>query len=153
MQTWPVVTLDGPSGVGKGTVGMRLAKHLQWHYLDSGALYRLVAWYAQQQGVSSNQESLPDLVSLVAGMQIDCCLDEAGQSYVLKLNGAIVPGDIRSEQCGQWASKIAVYEEVRAALHGVQHACCRAPGLVADGRDMGSDIFPQAQHKFFLVTT
>ena len=150
MQTVPVITLDGPSGVGKGTVGMRLAKHLQWHYLDSGALYRLVAWHAQQKGVSSSQQALPDLVALVLGMQIDCCLDEAGTSYVLKLNDALVPNDIRSEQCGQWASKIAVYPEVRRALRDVQHACCRAPGLVADGRDMGSAIFPQAQHKFFL---
>lgn len=150
MQTYPVITLDGPSGVGKGTVGMRLARALGWHFLDSGALYRMVAWQANQQGVGMAPEDTDDLLAMLAAMNMDFSLGEEGEPCEIKINGEVVTKAIRTEACGRLASKIAAYPALREALRGVQRDCRQAPGLVADGRDMGTIIFPDAPFKFFL---
>lgn len=146
----PVVTLDGPSGVGKGTLAIRLARHLGWHYLDSGALYRLLAWLAHDRGVVVDDAHVQDLVALVVELDVAFQIDADATHYTTWVHGQQVDQAIRSEQCGQLASQLSAYPAVRAALCDLQCAFAKAPGLVADGRDMGTVIFPDATHKFFL---
>ncbi|MFA7243411.1 MAG: (d)CMP kinase [Sulfuricellaceae bacterium] len=139
----PVIAIDGPSASGKGTVARLVARKLGFHFLDSGALYRLLALAALQRGAAlDDEEGLSRLAS-----SLDICFD--GDAVLL--DGAIVTDAIRSETCGDGASKIATYPAVRAALLDLQRAFRKAPGLVADGRDMGSVVFPDAATKIFLT--
>ncbi len=146
----PVLTIDGPSGSGKGTISRRVAQHLGWHYLDSGALYRAI-------GVAAGWADL-DLDD--PGALVRCAFDtdigfrdaEDGDLRVL-VNGHDATGELRTETAGAAASAIAAIPEVRAALKDRQRAFRQPPGLVADGRDMGTVIFPDARYKVFLTAS
>ena len=145
-----VLTIDGPSGSGKGTVARRVAGKLGWHLLDSGALYRLVALAATRDGVG-----LDDIAGLSAiADRLDARFEVAtdGSEQIL-LRGEEVTSEIRDERCGELASQVAQYGEVRKALVGLQKSYRKAPGLVADGRDMGTVIFPCAGTKVFLTAS
>ena len=141
----PVIAIDGPSASGKGTVAQRVADKLGYHYLDSGALYRLLALAAQRAGVSLTDESA--LAQLAVEIDIRFVSEEVW------LDGAQVGNELRTEEAGAAASKIAALPKVRAALLSKQHAFRRAPGLVADGRDMASVVFPDAALKIFLTAS
>lgn len=141
MNSVAVIAVDGPGGAGKGTLCRGLARSLGWHYLDSGALYRLLALHMQQKRVSEKHAA-----DLVEDMQIRFSLDD-NQVW---LNDQPVAEKIRNEEIGALASTIAVRPEVRAALLQKQRAFARSPGLVADGRDMGTVVFPDAPLKIFL---
>ncbi|MFD0930194.1 (d)CMP kinase [Methylophilus glucosoxydans] len=139
----PVIAIDGPSASGKGSVAERVATHFGFHYLDSGAIYRLLAYAAAQQAVAwSNADALADIATQ---MQIKF---EHGQAY---LNGEQVSHHIRTEEMGKGASEVAVHPAVRTALLQTQRNFRQAPGLVGDGRDIGSVIFPDAGLKIFLT--
>ncbi|MDD5300906.1 MAG: bifunctional 3-phosphoshikimate 1-carboxyvinyltransferase/cytidylate kinase [Gallionella sp.] len=144
-QAVPVIAIDGPSASGKGTVAQRVAAKLGYHYLDSGALYRLLALAAQQHGVALDDEA--GLAALAARMDIRF----AGEQ--VWLDGTLAGDELRGEQCATAASKVAALPRVRAALLNKQHAFRRAPGLVADGRDMASVVFPDAALKIFLTAS
>jgi 3-phosphoshikimate 1-carboxyvinyltransferase len=141
----PVIAIDGPSASGKGTVAKLVAASLGYHYLDSGALYRLLALASQRDKVLLTDE--PGLAALAERIDIRF---EGEQVW---LDGAFVGDELRSEQCGAIASKVAALPKVRAALLAKQHAFRRSPGLVADGRDMGSMVFPDAALKIFLTAS
>ena len=143
----PVITLDGPSGTGKGTLCHLLAKHLKWHMLDSGAIYRVLAYDARLKNISL--EDVKKLVDLALDLRLSFSSSQSNNTIVL-LNEEEVSLSIRSEQCGQDASKIAVLPEVREALLERQRSFAKAPGLVTDGRDMGTVVFPDAFLKIFL---
>jgi len=145
-----VITIDGPSGSGKGSIAQRVAKHLGYHLLDSGALYRLTALSASKHSVAMSDE--PRLAQLAADLDVQFVAQEAGEAKVM-LAGEEVTLEIRSEKCGMNASKIAALSSVRAALLQRQRDFCQAPGLVADGRDMGSVVFPEAVLKVFLTAS
>jgi cytidylate kinase len=146
----PVITLDGPSGSGKGTISRRLARVLGWHYLDSGALYRLLACAAARDGVAL--DDAPALAALAARTRGEFRLTSPAGECVL-LDGEDVTARLRTEACGRAASLIAALPAVRAALLGWQRAYRTPPGLVADGRDMGTVVFPDAVLKIFLTAT
>jgi CMP/dCMP kinase len=139
----PVIAIDGPSASGKGTVAARVAAALGFHYLDSGALYRLVALAALRQGVSLDDEAA--LARVAAAMGV-----EFGEGSV-RLDGREVAAELRGEDVGIGASRVAARPAVREALIERQHGFRRPPGLVADGRDMGSIVFPDAALKVFLT--
>lgn len=139
----PVIAIDGPSASGKGSVAERVASHFGFHYLDSGALYRLLAYAAHLQNIAWSDAS--ELASIAADMQIHF---EHGE---VLLDGLQVSAQIRSEQMGKGASEVAVHQEVRTALLQTQRNFRQAPGLVGDGRDIGSVIFPDAGLKIFLT--
>lgn len=141
----PVIAIDGPSASGKGTVAQRVAQVLGFRYLDSGALYRLLAMAAGRHNVSLDDEE--GLARVAGGLEIRFEGDE------IWLDGKSVGDAIRTEACGNNASRIAAYPRVRAALLDLQRAFRKAPGLVADGRDMGSVVFPDAQLKIFLTAS
>lgn len=139
----PVITIDGPTASGKGTVAHRVAKALGWDVLDSGALYRLTALAAIKQGVAAVDE---------AGVaRVAETLDVRFEGPHVYLEGADVGHDIRREEVGNFASRVAAFPGVRQALLERQRAFRVAPGLVADGRDMGTVVFPDASLKVFLV--
>lgn len=140
-----VITIDGPTASGKGTVAARVAEALGFALLDSGALYRLTALAANQSGTSLTDEAA--LAALAVGLDVRF----AGEQILL--GGKDVTDLIRAEQIGVAASKIAALPAVRAALIERQHAFLKTPGLVADGRDMGTVIFPQARLKVFLTAS
>lgn len=140
----PVITIDGPSGSGKGTLSRKVATFLGWHFLDSGALYRLLALAAMRHAVSLENHS--SLAVLAAHLDVVFAKNE---SQIL-LEGQDVTLEIRTETCAAAASKVAVIPEVREALLERQRAFLEPPGLVADGRDMGTVVFPQAPLKIFL---
>ena len=142
----PVLTIDGPSGSGKGTVAQLIAKDLGWHYLDSGALYRVLAKACTKHGVELSDESS---VSTLAKNLDVVFLFKNGELEVL-LEGQNVSTLIRSEQTGNAASKVAALPLVRSALLERQHHFRQLPGLVTDGRDMGTVVFPDAPYKIFL---
>ncbi|WP_269532501.1 (d)CMP kinase [Chitinimonas sp. BJYL2] len=144
-QTVPVIAIDGPSASGKGTVAARVAAHLGWHYLDSGALYRLTALAAQNRSIDLADE--PEVSAVAAH------LDAAFLEGVVLLDGEDVTDIIRTETAGEGASRVAVLPGVRAALLQRQRDFARAPGLVTDGRDMGSVVFPAATLKIFLTAS
>lgn len=141
--TAPVIAIDGPSASGKGTVAARVAASLAWHYLDSGALYRLVALVALEGGISLDDEAR--LAVEAARMEIGF-----GEGSV-RLAGRDVSVAVRGEAVGIAASRVAAHPAVRRALLERQRAFRRSPGLVADGRDMGSIVFPDAPLKVFLT--
>jgi cytidylate kinase len=150
MKHVPVMTIDGPSGSGKGTVSRAAARALGWALLDSGALYRLVALAARKAGVSL--EAGPGLAALAGRLDIKFGSDSTGEEVVW-LDGQEVTGAIRTEQAGNDASKVAALGVVRAALLERQRRFAVPPGLVADGRDMGTVVFPQAEVKIFLTAS
>ena len=141
----PLIAIDGPSASGKGTVAARVAQALGFHYLDSGALYRVVAFAATRAGIDlADGRRLAELAShLPARFE--------GESVIFE--GADIAIAIRSEAASAGASRVAVLPDVRAALLERQRAYCQAPGLVAEGRDMGSVVFPQASLKVFLTAS
>ncbi|KTC69277.1 cytidylate kinase [Legionella birminghamensis] len=145
----PVITIDGPSGTGKGTICHMVAKHLNWHVLDSGAIYRVLAYAVRLKGIAFSDTDA--MVNLANQLNVKFEMDAEEQQVVL--DGKNVFEAIRSEQCGQDASVIAVIPEIRAALLERQRAFATAPGLVTDGRDMGTVIFPEAILKIFLFAS
>jgi CMP/dCMP kinase len=150
MTAVPVLTIDGPSGSGKGTVSRAVAKALGWHLLDSGALYRLVALGARRAGIAL--DDAPALSNLAQHIDIRFGSRQAGEEIVW-LGGRDVTRDIRTEEAGNDASKVAAIPAVRAALLERQRRFAEQPGLVADGRDMGTVVFPLAQAKIFLTAS
>jgi CMP/dCMP kinase len=150
MSKVPVMTIDGPSGSGKGTVSRAAARNLGWALLDSGALYRLVALAGRKAGVSLDDG--PGLARLAASFDIRFGSGGSGEEVVW-LDGQVVTGAIRTEGAGNDASKVAALPVVRAALLDRQRRFAVAPGLVADGRDMGTVVFPQAEVKIFLTAS
>jgi len=141
----PVIAIDGPSASGKGTIAQLVAKKLGFHYLDSGALYRLVALKTVQSHADIHDTSL--LAGIARNLHV---VFDQGEVY---LDNQTVTDDIRAEQCGILASQLAAYPQVREALTERQRAFCQPPGLVTDGRDMGSVIFPDATLKIFLTAS
>jgi len=145
-----VITIDGPSGSGKGTLSQMLARHLGYHLLDSGALYRLVALAAMKKNVDLNNEEA--VSQLATGLDVIFRLENDESAQIL-LEGVRVTDEIRQEAVSMAASKVAAYPGVRAALLERQRAFAVTPGLIADGRDMGTTVFPHAQIKLFLTAT
>ena len=144
----PVITIDGPSGSGKGTISQFLAEELGWHHLDSGALYRLLAYAALQESVALDNAAA--LVALAGRLQARYRLPTRANPGI-RLDGEDVGEALRSEDCGNAASQAAALPEVRQALLEWQRHYRQAPGLVADGRDMGTVVFPDADLKLYLV--
>jgi cytidylate kinase len=150
MLSTPIVTIDGPSGSGKGTIARAVAVRAGWHLLDSGALYRLVALAGVKQGLKPDDT---DGHTRIAGsMDVHFDVGSDGGEVVI-LAGEEVTRQIRSEEAGQGASRVAAWPSVRSALLDRQRAFAKAPGLVADGRDMGTVVFPGADLKIFLTAT
>jgi len=145
----PVVTIDGPSGSGKGTVAVALARRLRWHRLDSGALYRSVGVAAEESGVALDDTA--GLARLARGLDLRFRADDTGETVCL--GDRDITAAIRSESAGQAASVVSAVPDVRQALLERQRAFAVAPGLVADGRDMGTVVFPQARLKVFLTAS
>ena len=143
-----VVAIDGPSGTGKGTIAHLLASKLGWHILDSGALYRIVGLSAQQAGIALDDSER--LCQLASGLKIAFATQFAGS---ITVNGQEVSQLVRLESTGALASQVAADPAVRSALLQRQHDFRQAPGLVADGRDMGTVVFPDAICKFFLTAS
>lgn len=145
-----VITIDGPSGTGKGTLCHMLAKKLNWNFLDSGAIYRVLAYAAIKSNIDLNDvDSLVELAN-----QLDLRFDvDKTQSSIVILDEKNISNEIREESTGQNASKIAAIPEVRHALLERQRAFATPPGLVTDGRDMGTVVFPKAKLKIFLYAS
>ncbi|MES2012392.1 MAG: (d)CMP kinase [Pseudomonadota bacterium] len=141
----PVIAIDGPSASGKGTVAQLVAKKLGFHYLDSGALYRIVALAAHKQNIPWHDALAVTTCAKTLTIQFN-------DDQVL-LNGEDISNDIRTEAMGKGASQVAVHAPLRAALIDLQHSFRQAPGLIADGRDMGTVIFPDAELKIFLTAS
>lgn len=143
-----ILTIDGPSGAGKGSIAQLVAKRLGWYLLDSGALYRLTALSAERNGVSFDDETA--LADIAANLDVKFEPSEYGEPVQVILFGENVTRALRTETAGNNASKVAPLAGVRAALLERQRDFARAPGLVADGRDMGTVVFPDAKYKVFL---
>jgi cytidylate kinase len=146
----PVVTVDGPSGSGKGTISRAVAQVVGWHLLDSGALYRLVAFAGLERGVDA--ADIDGHSRIAASMDVAFGVGPDGSEQVL-LAGKDVTQAIRTETAGQGASRVAAWPAVRTALLARQRAFARPPGLVADGRDMGTVVFPGARLKVYLTAS
>ncbi len=144
----PIVTIDGPSGSGKGTVSRLMHKELGWHYLDSGALYRILAFSAESKGIRFTEEA--PLAELAKALQIQFIEIPNSEHIGVYLDDREITTQIRTEEMGEKASKVAAFPQVREALVMRQRAFLQAPGLIADGRDMGTVIFPEADLKIFL---
>jgi len=145
MNNVPVITIDGPTASGKGTIAQRVAEALRFNYLDSGALYRLVAWRALQDAVSADDA---DRLSAMAA-----AIAPRFAGGRISIDGRDVTDAIRTEEISQFASRIAAVSGVRHALLELQRSQRRAPGLVADGRDMGTVVFPEASPKIYLTAS
>lgn len=146
----PVITIDGPSGSGKGTVSARLALHLGWHLLDSGALYRLLALQALKNEVNAND--IESLVQIARSLNVDFVVKPNEDVSVL-LQGQLVSDEIRTEKTAELTSKLAAIAEIRDALLQRQRDFLKKPGLIADGRDMGTVVFPMAKTKIYLTAS
>jgi CMP/dCMP kinase len=146
----PIVTIDGPSGSGKGTISRAVARHAGWHLLDSGALYRLAALAGGRAGLDPND--VAGHAALARNMSVAFRTAPDGGELVL-LDGQDVTPELRSEAAGAGASRVAAWPELRTALLGRQQAFVQPPGLVADGRDMGTVVFPHADLKIFLTAS
>lgn len=145
----PVIAIDGPSGSGKGTISQLLAKKFGWNFLDSGAIYRVLAFAAIKHRLNPN--SIEDLTQ--QAKHLDLQFEPSEEKPQIIFEGANITELIRTEEIGVIASKIAVHPSIRDALLQKQRAFKKVPGLVADGRDMGTVVFPEAEHKFFLVAS
>ena len=145
----PIITIDGPSGTGKGTVSERLARALGFHYLDSGAIYRVLAYKAVQQGVELNDED--GLIDLAKHLAVKFSMDTPEKTILLE--GKDITDAIRTETISQLTSKISSIGGVRAALLARQQAFAMRPGLVTDGRDMGTVVFPDANLKIYMTAS
>jgi CMP/dCMP kinase len=145
-----VATIDGPSGSGKGTIARAVARHAGWHLLDSGALYRLVALAGLERGIDEQDRAAHAMIA--REMQVGFGAKPDGAELVT-LGGRDVTGELRSEAAGAGASRVAAWPEVRTALLDRQKGFAREPGLVADGRDMGTVVFPHADLKIFLTAS
>ncbi|MCI0654757.1 MAG: (d)CMP kinase, partial [Methylococcaceae bacterium] len=141
-------TLDGPSGAGKGTVSRAVAQKLGWHYLDSGAIYRALAVDLMHRGLESRNE--PAVVDAAGRMDLEFVFNPG---FSVMLSGKDISSSIQSEACGNQASRLAAMPGVRKALLEKQRGFRKPPGLVADGRDMGTVVFPDARFKFFLTAS
>ncbi len=150
MSEIPVIAIDGPSGSGKGTIARRVASALDWHLLDSGALYRLVGLAAARKGQADASEEA--LAAVASDLEVRFDADDAGEERVW-LGDSDVSAELRTEECGRLASHVAVLPKVRNALMALQKGFRTAPGLVADGRDMGTIVFPDAMLKVFLTAS
>ena len=145
----PVITVDGPSGTGKGTLCSRISRWLNWNLLDSGALYRILALLAQRENVSVADAA--GVAALAQGIDVQFISVDGDEPVQVILNGEDVGARIRREDCGNAASTLAAHGLVREAILGWQRDFQRPPGLVADGRDMGTVVFPDAELKVFLT--
>jgi cytidylate kinase len=150
MSNVKIITIDGPSGAGKGTVSRILAEQLGFNYLDSGALYRLLGLVAVRHGIEIGINA--DLTPLAENMDVRFQAKADGKNIVL-LEGEDVTDELRTEETGALASRVAENSGVRASLLLRQQEFARPPGLVADGRDMGTKVFPEAQLKIFLTAS
>lgn len=150
--TVQIITIDGPSGSGKGTLAAKLAAHYQFHLLDSGALYRLLGLSLHHHDLLDSLDTkLPECVQIATNLDIQFVNTDTGVQ--VWLDGEDVSQTIRTERVGEFASKVAAIPELRAAMVSRQHAFAQAPGLVADGRDMATSIFPNAQAKIYLTAS
>jgi len=148
----PVVTIDGPSGTGKGTIATLMARELEWHYLDSGALYRAVAWAAGREGVRLDAAKAAELGELARHLGIRFEPTAEGPVRIF-IDDEEVTQALRTGEISEGASVVAAMEPVREGLLALQRGFNREPGLVADGRDMGTVVFPDAPAKLFLTAT
>lgn len=146
----PVITIDGPSGAGKGTAARLVAEKLGWHLLDSGAIYRVLAVASQHHHLGVEEEE--PLIPIAAHLDVQFTISSSGESKVI-LEGENVTDIIRTEEIGELASKVAAFPRVREALLRRQRAFKNSPGLVADGRDMGTVVFTSAPVKVFLTAS
>ncbi|ENW31764.1 (d)CMP kinase [Acinetobacter lwoffii] len=150
--TVQIITIDGPSGSGKGTLAAKLAAHYQFHLLDSGALYRLLGLSLHHHDLLDSLDTkLPECVQIATNLDIQFVSTDTGVQ--VWLDGEDVSQTIRTERVGEFASKVAAISELRTAMVSRQHAFAQAPGLVADGRDMATSIFPNAQAKIYLTAS
>lgn len=152
--TIQIITIDGPSGSGKGTLAAKLAEHYQFHLLDSGALYRLLGLSLHQKDLLhelDHQGVLEQSVTIATNLDIEFKATETGTLVIL--DGVDVTSTIRTERVGEFASKVAAIPVLRTALFERQRAFAQAPGLVADGRDMATAIFPEAKAKIYLTAS
>jgi cytidylate kinase len=146
----PVIAIDGPSGSGKGTIARLVAAALGWHLLDSGALYRLLALAAARRGIGLDDTAR--LAELAANLDVRFGVDAEGEQLVW-LDGEPVGDELRTEEAGRGASTVAALQPVRDALLALQRGFRKRPGLVADGRDMGTQVFPEAELKVYLTAS
>jgi len=144
----PVLTIDGPSGAGKGTVSRLVAKKLGWHYLDSGSIYRSLAIAVSKQSVDLTNET-----EIVKAAQAMALVFESGEELIVKLDGEDITAQLGLETTGNIASIVAALPEVRRVLLQKQRDFKQLPGLVADGRDMGTVVFPEAENKVYLTAS
>lgn len=142
----PVITIDGPSGVGKGTLSQLLADYFNWHLLDSGVIYRVLAFQALELHIALDEENVLSKLALALPLAF---ITSSKETKIMLANDDITNG-VRTEQVGNAASKVAILPKVREALLQRQRDFCQPPGLIADGRDMGSVVFPEAAVKIFL---
>jgi cytidylate kinase len=151
----PIITIDGPSGAGKGTITQKIAHHLHWNILDSGALYRILALLAERKGFNCSHRLLPtdQLVEIASTFTIHFNFNQKENKEEIVVDDENVSLLIRNERIGDFASRIAKLAPVRKALLHYQQAFAKSPGLVADGRDMGSVVFSKAPIKIFLTAS
>lgn len=150
--TVQIITIDGPSGSGKGTLAAKLAAHYQYHLLDSGVLYRLLGLSLHKHDLLEKLDSQLDECIQYA-RQLDIKFETSTSGILVFLDGEDVSQTIRTERVGEYASKVAVVPELRQALFERQRAFAQSPGLVADGRDMATSIFPEARAKIYLTAS
>lgn len=153
--SYPIITIDGPSGAGKGTVAWRLAKELGFQLLDSGALYRIVGLKAFEAGLLDRSDTVDEeaVTALTRKLTISFKPNEATGNVDILVNGTLIGVDIRNETVGGYASVVAVFPKVRKALLKLQQEMAQQGGVIADGRDMGTVVFPEADAKIFLTAS